>query len=401
MRKVILFTLLFFIALNVNAIKRPKKIASIPFEMVGSYVVIKVKINDSSPLKFILDSGIRNTIITELLPEDNVTLNYSDVKDLLGLGIGSHLEALVSNNNELNIGKLNLHPITVHVLQEDIFNLSKHTGAKINGLMGIDFFKDFIIEINYISHRINFYPTDSFIQPKDYEVIPIVIENQKMFVELNVVEADRVQKKVKMLIDTGAELNAWFQTSKDESLKLPLNTIRSSIGQGLNGEIIGNLGRIPQIYFGRFCINNPIVSFPDSSSISSIIKNSNRDGTIGSQLLMRFNYFIDYHNKLFYFKPNRHFKSQFKYNIAGIEISQILPFVPQTEVWKVWENSPAAIAGLRVGDQLIEVNGINCYQMGISELKAMFETSTKHSMKLIVNREGKEIVLEIEMKSIL
>lgn len=399
MRNAFLFIFLVFLALNTNASKRPKKIASIPFEMVGSYVVVKIKINDSSPLNLILDSGIRNTIITELLPGDNVSLNYSDVKDLMGLGVGTHLEAFISNFNVLNIGKLKLQPKTVHVLQEDFFNLSKHTGTKINGLMGIDFFKDYIIEINYNSHRVNFYQSDFFIQPNDYEAIPITIENQKMFVDLTVLEADSAQKRVKMLIDTGAELNAWFQTTSKKAVKLPLNTVRSSIGQGLNGEIVGKLGKIPQICFGSFCLNNPIVSFPDSTSIASIIQNSNRDGTIGSQLLMRFNYFIDYHNKLFYFKPNRHFKSQFKYNIAGIEISQILPFVPQTEVWKVWENSPAAIAGLRVGDQLIEINGINCYQMGISELKAMFETPSRHPMNLIVNRNGKEISLKIDLKS--
>ena len=73
--------------------------------------------------------------------------------------------------------------------------------------------------------------------------------------------------------------------------------------------------------------------------------------------------------------------------------------MPQTEIWKVWENSPAAIAGVQIGDQLIEINGVNCFQMGISQIKAMFETPSKHPTTLIVNRNGKEISLKIDMKS--
>jgi hypothetical protein len=51
--------LLFSICLaDISAAPKPKKIGSIPFEMVGTYVVIKGKINDSSPLNLILESEI-------------------------------------------------------------------------------------------------------------------------------------------------------------------------------------------------------------------------------------------------------------------------------------------------------------------------------------------------------
>ena len=101
-----------------------KRIESIPFQMVGSYVVIKLKVNESTPLNIILDSGISNTIITELDPTDKISLNFSDVKDLMGLGGGEHLEAYKSNYNVLKVGKLKLESKTVFVLREDVFNLS-------------------------------------------------------------------------------------------------------------------------------------------------------------------------------------------------------------------------------------------------------------------------------------
>lgn len=390
---------IFYILADISAKTHQRKVESIPFEMVGTYAVIKVKINDSSPLNLILDSGIRNTIITELQPGDRISLNYSDVTDLMGLGGGNHLEAYSSNYNTLKIGKLKIQPKTVYVLKEDIFNLSKHTGIKINGLIGVDFFQDYIIEIDYSKKKVSFYDNKSFIDPKGFEKIPITLESQKMFIKLSVLENDSTQKEVKMLIDTGAELNAWFQSYKKESVQIQGLGIRATIGQGLNGEIKGKIGRVRQICFGSFCLQNPIVSFPDSSSIAEIVGKSDRDGTIGSQILSRFNVFIDYSQKQFYFKPNGNFNNKFYYNIAGIEIVQIFPFVPNTEVWRVWENSPAALAGIKNGDQIVEVNGQKAFQFNINEIRRIFETPSKFPLSLTILRDGKEVSVKIEMKS--
>jgi hypothetical protein len=393
-----ILVLSFFLFSSLSAKRKQKSIASIPFDMVGTYVVLKVHVNDSPSLNLILDSGIRNTLITELLPGDNISLNYASVKELMGLGGGNQLEAYTSNVNILKIGKIKLENKTVLVLKKDVFNLSKQTGTRINGLIGIDLFQDYIVDIDYTSKRIRFYEkSTSFLPPLGYDSIPLSIEGQKMFVDLFVLEADSTRRKVKMLIDTGAELNAWFQTFKKESVHIPEKGVRGTIGQGLNGEITGKLGRIPQICFGNHCFANPIVSFVDSASIAQIVANSDRDGTVGAQILSRFNYIIDYTQKKFYFKPNFYFKKNFAYNIAGIDLTQIIPLVPQTEVLYVWENSPAALAGVKVGDQLLEVNGNRAFQMTINELKMIFETPSKKPLTLILLRGDKEISVEIDM----
>jgi len=398
MKKVVIIFLFFVYLLGIQANAKPKKIESIPFEMVGSYVVITVKINDSSPLNLILDSGIRNTIITELEPADKISLNYSDVKDMMGLGGGTHLEAFTSNFNTLKVGKLKLENKTVYVLQEDVFNLSKHSGTKINGLIGVDFFQDHVVEIDYSSKHIRFYDSKNFETPKGYSMLPIMIESQKMFVELTVLQTDSTRKQVKMLMDTGAELNAWFQTSTKESVHIPPKWVQGTIGEGLNGIITGKYSHIPQICFGNFCLKNAIVSFPDSATINGIVSNSKRDGTVGSQLLSRFNLYFDYKQKKFYFKPNSNFKGPFSYNVAGIEIIQYSPVIPVIEVMDVWANSPAAHAGVKKEDQLVEINGTRAFQMSIGEIRKIFETPSKRPLNLTLKRGKDEITVRIDMK---
>jgi hypothetical protein len=376
---------------------KPRRVASIPFELVGTYVVVTVRINDSSPLRLILDSGIRNTIITELQETDQITLTYSSVKDLIGLGSGQSLEAYASDYNTMRFGKIKMTNKTVYVLQKDIFNLSKHTGTKINGLMGVDFFYDYTVEIDYNAQRIRFYEPTPFDTPKGYGVLPILVESSKFFINLSVLNADSSRQQAKMLIDTGAELNAWFQSITKESVHLPAKWILGTIGEGLNGLITGKFGRVPQICIGEFCLNNPIVSFPDSASIVGIFDNSKRDGTIGSQLLSRFNTIFDFNQKKFYFKPNDYFRNKFQYNVAGIEVTKVSSFLPITEVLAVWENSPAAKAGVKPGDIILEIDGNKTLGMSINEIKYMFERPRRRQMKILFKREDTETEVTIDM----
>jgi len=110
---------------------------------------------------------------------------------------------------------------------------------------------------------------------------------------------------------------------------------------------------------------------------------------------------IDYPQKKFYFKPNENFHNRYAYNVAGIEIIQITPFIMLTEVLDVWKNSPAERAGIKKDDRIIEINGIRAYEMTVSEIRKIFETPSVKPMKLIIQRGEKEISLEIDMKDMI
>lgn len=378
---------------------RNKAIATIPFDRVGSYIVVKVRINSSSALRLILDSGVRNTIITELLPTDSAKINSLEIKQLQGLGQGKTLNAGVSHSNEIQLNRnFTLKNKTILLLNEDVFNLSNQTGTKINGLLGYDFFSDYIVEIDYQVSKIRFYKPDNFNVPKHFGVMPMIVERNKMYIFLSVLETVSERRTIKMLIDTGAELSAWFQTLTNNAVGIPGKSIQGRIGQGLSGEINGYYARVPQICIADFCVKDPVVAFPDSSSIAQIMLNSDRDGTIGSQLLCRFNLIIDPFGKKFYFKPNRSFNKPFTYNIAGIEVMLTSEYLSQVEVINVWKNSPAEIAGVKIGDIIQEVNSSKMISMSLSELRYYFEQPSKQDLKLVVIRDSETKELRINMK---
>jgi len=390
--------LVIFFPRNIFSENLGKRIASVPFQLVGNYIVVETRVNDSPPLNLILDTGVRNTIITELDEKDSLQLSYSKTINLQGLGHGKNIEALMSDSNSLRFGKFTLKNRSVCVVKDKLFNLSGQIGTKVNGMLGADFFQDYVVQIDYSARRIRFYDIKSFIPPEKYDVMPMNINGRKMYVYLSVLETDTAHRKIKMLIDTGAELNAWFQTITSEALHIPERSIRGRIGEGFSGEIKGIFARVPQICLGNYCMKDPVVAFPDSASISGIMALSDRDGTIGSGFLRRFNLIFDYRRRNLYFKKNSGFKQPSRYNIAGVEIVQSFNYIPQTEVTHVWEKSPAEKAGFKEGDIILEIDGQKTFNLKLSEIKNYFETPMKRKLYVTLFRNGKTIESELNMK---
>jgi len=372
-------------------------VASIPFETVGSYIVLDARINQSTKLKMILDTGLRNTIVTELFPGDSVDLKPGKLHELQGLGAGKSFKAYQSEANDIQIGKIILPNRMVSAFEEDFFNLSQQTGVKINGLLGVDFFRDYVVQIDYSNRRLRLYNHRQFTAPKGYGVMPMVLQRQKMYIHLSVLETDSARQTIKMLIDTGAELTAWFETLTNKAVNIPEKSIRGRIGEGLSGEINGVYARVQQLCIADFCVRNPIVAFPDSAAISDVVRTSDRDGTIGGQLLNRFNLIIDTNNRKFYFKPNSTFNKPFSYNIAGLEVAHTAGFLPQVEVIQVWKDSPAERAGIRIGDIITEINFQQLSQLSIAEVRHYFQTPSHKPLNLLIERNGSHKKLELEM----
>lgn len=380
---------------------KPALVASIPFEMAGGYIIVQARINKTTPLNFIFDTGVRNTIITELHEGDDISLHFSEKRIIQGLGQGNTVSSLRSDSNDISIGKLTLSDKTVYLLEEDIFALSENNGRKINGLLGLDLIQSYVVQIDYSRQKIKFYEKSSFIPPSDYSYKPLVIENNKMYMELTLLDLNAKIRTIKMLIDTGAQLNAWFQTVRANATGIPEKRVHARVGQGFSGEIYGYLACIPRICIDRYCVTDPIVIFPDSSMIASIMKNSDRDGTIGSELLCRFNIYIDYQNKSIYFKPNQNFKAGFKYNIAGIEIKQSHQSSLIYEVTYVWKDSPGEKAGVMAGDLLLEINGNKSFLLSLYEIRGLFQTRSAIPLSLTVERNNEILLLNVEMEDLL
>ncbi|MDD4373059.1 MAG: aspartyl protease family protein [Bacteroidales bacterium] len=391
-----LLWLISLLLVSYSAFGRLRPIASIPFRMSGTYIIVQTSINGGPKLELIFDTGVRHTIITELFEEDSINIQLEKRQAIHGLGEGKSVYALISSNNELSLGKQRLHDKTIYVIEEDIFGLSAQNGRKINGLLGNTIMQDHVVEVNYTANRLRFYLPEEFEPPRNYIACPLLIENNKIYLTMSMLDEHGQRHTIKMLIDSGAQLNAWFKTGKNDHL--PEQRVKARIGEGFSGEIRGYLARIPRICLEDFCFKNPIVAFPDSSTIAEIFLNSDRDGTIGSELLARFNYFIDLNKKMLYLKPNGKYKAKFDYNITGIEIIKTSYPLQQFEVVHLWEESPAMKAGIKLNDVLLKINGRDIHKLDLSEVRGMFRRPSRMPLTLLIRRNNQTLELDVDMR---
>ncbi|SIT80806.1 aspartyl protease family protein [Pontibacter indicus] len=377
-----------------------RKSVTLPFKLVHNLIIIPVQINDSKQLNFILDSGVKNTLITRLHYSDSLSLNEAGRISLQGLGTGHELEAIYSKGNLMRMPGIVGVNHQVYVLMEDIFNLSMRMGMAIHGIIGYDIFRNFIVKINYSNKTLTLYRPDINLKiPKKGEVYPLHIENTKAYVEAGVRQHNGDDIKVKLVIDTGASHSISLYLPTDERLQLPPKVMEAYLGRGLSGDIKGKIGRINSFSLGKYELLNLPASYPDEESIKAALNLANRNGNLGSDILKRFTVIFDYPNQRMMLVPNSKYSEPFYYNMTGFEISTPLPGANFYIVSHVIDDSPAKASGLLPGDQLININGRDCTELALDELLELFESKPGRKVRLKLKRDSKLVNVEMVLQS--
>src|SRR5918993_597440 len=126
-----------------------KKRVQIPIEVYNNLVVVPVVLNDALPLKFILDTGVRTTILTQKTFTDILNLAYSRKYTISGPGGINLVDAYVTNNVSLELPGVSGRGHAMLVLGQDYLELRNYLGTDVHGILGYELFSRFIIQINY------------------------------------------------------------------------------------------------------------------------------------------------------------------------------------------------------------------------------------------------------------
>lgn len=348
---------------------------SMSFQHVGNLVIIPISINGSIPLNFILDTGSPYTIITNVEAINYFQLNKGKPIQIAGLGNNSKsLEAYLSMNNTLQIGKATSNSTEIVLLFEKDFNLSSRFGVPIFGIIGYDLLNEFVTEVNYSKKRVSFYNHEYFYKKKKnklkkFDEVSIQIKKKKPYLA-TLSGIDGVEVSLNLLIDSGSWDAIWLFEDESQMVNVPSKHIVDYLGFGLNGEIHGKKSRINYVQVGSVKLEQPTTSFPDTASTRKISR-LERNGTIGGEILKRFTTVYDYKNQKLFVKKNKKINEKFNYNMAGMELYQPYPDLPYLEVLYVRENSPAALAGIQKGDAIKFINGkkVGIFQSHIDDYR--------------------------------
>ena len=103
---------------ELDLIKGAKKI-QIPFEKINNFIVLNVRLNNQLPLKFILDTGARYTVLTkkELIPSSSIS--YLRSFSIYGADRSQKFTAYLAPNIEVNVEGILARKLSILVMEED------------------------------------------------------------------------------------------------------------------------------------------------------------------------------------------------------------------------------------------------------------------------------------------
>ena len=413
-----------------------KKRSRIRFELVNNLPVVQVEIN-GAPLSFILDTGVKASVLFSLEAVDSIQLNNSSPVKLRGLGAGDHIEALRSLGNTVKLGNAIDVNHLLFIIFDSNLNFSPRMGIPIHGILGNDFFENFIVKIDYAREMITLYDPEkySYRNCRKCEDFSLEFVEDKPYLKL-MTFSDGVQKEINLLVDSGSSDVLWLFDEEDFIKESPRNYFQDFLGLGLGGDIFGKRTRIPELRVGSFLLEHVNTSFPEETAVTRARLFEERDGSIGGGFLRRFTVIFDYSGKRVRFKKNNYFDKPFHYDMSGLiiehegveliksekqtvvsidptnlsqgntrhrlPITTELEFslVPQYIVVHVREGSAAAEAGIRKGDKVLTVKGRPSYKYKLYELIELFSNDEGKEIKMEIERNGMKYKVKFELESV-
>jgi hypothetical protein len=154
-----------------------------------------------------------------------------------------------------------------------------------------------------------------------------------------------------LMLDLGYNDQIQFVTDVPHGFGLPEKTIDVSLGFGVQGEILGHIGRIRSVEIGGYAIRDVLAGFVPATEGPTACD----EAMIGLGLMSRFNIVFDYPGRRMFIEPNRSYSEPFEYNMSGMDLRP--GEGDGWEIERILEGSPAADAGLQVGDKITAING--------------------------------------------
>lgn len=418
--------------------KAKSKKITIPFKLVNNLVIVPVDVNGAK-LNFLLDTGVSETLLFSLDETDQVKFENIEKVKFAGYGNKEPFDGLKSSANFLKIGNFIDTNHTIYIVLDQEINISSQIGVPVNGVIGSHFFKNYPVEIKYKKNKIIIHKDLSGYSKtiaQKYKQVPISIEGGKPYLLTKVSFDDNPNPlDAKLLIDTGNSDALWLFKNTNSAITVPKTHYDDFLGKGFSGNIYGKRGRLESFEIGLFKFKKPLVSFPDSTATQAFQLVDDRVGSVGSEIMRRFNAIYDYKNGKLYLNKNHNFIVPFNFNMSGMDVqhdglhwvtetyeenstgSQVtfdnsgnkitrnlkykFQLKPSYSVLSVVKGSPADLAGIKEGDAILRINGNYTQNSTLQDIKDILKSEDGRVISLEVERKGKIIKTKLQLKSIL
>jgi predicted aspartyl protease len=251
-----------------------------------------------------------------------------------------------------------------------------------NGLLGLSFLRRFTFRLDYEQKQLSFASSENSNFIKSGVPIPLQDQGYSLAIEA---EVDGIPAK--FIVDTGSSqsliLRSWFVEQQKLRERYP-RRLSIVTGMGLLGKMRGEMARLQSLKLGDHTITNLFAEFESKTNAWP----GDFAGFIGAPILRRFNLTFDTAGKRLWVEPNGSYAID---PSPPASVRSGLVCLPEGTNWIVQDvvaDSPAATAGVGLGDRLLEIEGVSVQSLKLAEIRRAFRAEPGTRVRLRLQAAG-------------
>ena len=361
---------------------------SIPFELATRHIIVKVSVNKSRPLSFVLDTGATAAIIRMDVAKE-LGLSLYGSANTGGAGAGRQSGQQVKNATWSLVGLDSFADPLRLALPLPVLPVA--LGRDVDGIIGGEFIKQFVIELDYQARSLTVHHRETFTYSGRGETLPLDFNpDGHPVLQATVTASDGQTFDRRFMLDTGSGMALILHSPFVAQQNLPgpqSKTIRAIGGAGAGGRTVGRLGRVAALQIGSFRIDSPITMFSEDKA--GAFANASLAGNIGAQITSRFRLFLDYGRRRIILEPSPTFAEPFDRAFSGIALRAEGANYRSFRVVEVLEESPATEAGIAEGDLITAIDGRLTADLTLTAILEMLEKPAAYELTI---RRGEQTI---------
>ncbi len=276
-------------------------------------------------------------------------------------------------------------------------------GDYVDGILGINFFLNQVMQIDYKKEYINVFTSIDFLATEGYVKVEMKANKDKkrFYVPLTVAINDTTQVQGDFLLDLGSGGSIGFTSATATKYKLS-QKIDKKVAYYTEYGGIGGSGnsfdfKAKSVKIGTFTLKDVVMDY--SQNKTGALSKREYIGILGNDILSCFDVIFDFKNSNLYLKPNSSINEPFSFSRLGfsyVDRNKTLGFWNVTGIYK---NSLAEKSGLKIDDKIIRVNGTPVSKITIEKQKNMF--LNMETISLTIKKQDTTKDIKFKLKPVL
>ena len=369
--------------------------ASIPFQLIGSTVLLPVHIDQSDSLWFILDTGAEGGAV-HLPRAEQLGLRFEGESEARGAGGIVNSRQLAPLDIEL--GSIRLR--SDHDAAFPLVGLAPRMGHVVDGIVGSELFRRYVVEIDYAARLLRLYEPSSFHYGGKGQRLDLTFTDSHPYVHARLDLADGREIEGRFVVDSGSSQGVILlpEFAQRESVAATVAKTVPVSGLGVGGEVASRIGRIAGLELGELRLRNPTTTLPPPGPGQFATQGS--AGNLGGAILKKFRCIFDYSRSQLILEPVTDLDEPIPFDASGLALIAAGAAFDSIMVTRVIPGSPAEEAGIRPGDGIEALDEVPVASVGILEVRERLRKQGE-LVRLAVSRGDRKWTVPLLLRDLL